>query len=222
VAAAAVAVAVGLAGCAVPRWQSELASVSGAGDDSGNGPSWGPVLSADGTKVVFESRASDLGPDDTNGVADVYVRDVATGATDLVSVNAAGTDGGDDESRFPQLSPDGSKVVFMSNATNLASPATDGQSNLYVRDLATGTTTLVSVNAAATGGGDAGVFTAGRFDPTGTKVMFGSDSHDLVPSDPGPGGASGIFERNLVTGVTSRLTDGLYGEYSPSGDASPS
>lgn len=42
-----------------------------------NGPSWSPVLSADGTKVVFESWASNLDPSGTNGVADV--RDVATG-----------------------------------------------------------------------------------------------------------------------------------------------
>jgi Tol biopolymer transport system component len=211
------AVAVGLAGCAVPRWQSELVSVNESGDGSGDGASWSPVLSADGTKVLFESRASNLGDTDTNGAADVYVRDLATGVTSLVSVNAAGTDSGDDESRFPQFSRDGSKVLFMSNATNLASPVTDGQSNLFARDLATGTTTLVSVNAAGTGGGDAGVFGAGGFDPTGTKVLFASDSQDLVPSD--PGGASGIFERNLVTGETSRLADGLFGAYAPTGDA---
>jgi Tol biopolymer transport system component len=213
----AVALAVGLAGCAVPRWQSDLASVNSAGNNSGDGSSWSPELSVDGTMVVFESRASNLGASDTNGDADVYVRDLATGENSLVSVNATGTDSGDDVSRFPQLSPDGSKVVFMSHATNLASPATDGRSNLFVRDLATGTTSLVSVNAAGTGGGDAGVFTEGEFDPTGTRVLFGSDSHNLVPSD--PGGPTAIFERNLATGVTRRLAEGLYGSYSPSGDA---
>jgi Tol biopolymer transport system component len=53
----------------------------------------------------------------------------------------------------------------------------------------------------------------------GGRRLARSDSHDLVPSDPGPGGPSGIFERNLATGVTTRLADGLSGSYSPSGDA---
>jgi Tol biopolymer transport system component len=211
----AVLVAIGLTGCAVPRWQSELASVDGAGTDSGDSISSLPRLSPGGTKVAFVSRATNLGPTDTNDASDVYLRDLTTGVTSLVSVNAAGTDSGDDRSEFPWFSPDGSKLLFASSATNLASPTTDGRENLYIRDLATGTTTLVSVNAAGTGGGD-GTTTFGQASPDGTKVLFGSDAHNLVALDPG---SRGLFERDLTTGVTTRLADGEIGSYSPSGDA---
>lgn len=215
-AAAALMAIMALTGC-TPRWQSELASVNGAGTDSGDGASWGPKLSPDGTKVVFESRASNLGPTDTNGATDVYVRDLTSGETQLVSVNAAGTDSGNADSNFPWFSPDGSKVLFASRASNLTSPGTGGQHfDLYVRDLARGTTTLVSVNADGTGGGD-GNTTTGAVSPVGNKVVFASDARNLVP--PGPGEPNGIFERDLTSGVTSRLADGLSPVYSPSGDA---
>src|SRR6476646_254279 len=46
----------------------------------------GTSLSADGNLVVFVSGAPNLVAGDTNGMRDVFVRDVATGATTLVSV----------------------------------------------------------------------------------------------------------------------------------------
>src|SRR6266545_2779224 len=63
-AALAAAVVLGLAAC--ERWEKELASTNAAGTDSGDGSSWNPKLSADGTKLAFESNASNLGPADTN------------------------------------------------------------------------------------------------------------------------------------------------------------
>ncbi|HEX6420502.1 MAG TPA: hypothetical protein VFZ77_18520 [Acidimicrobiales bacterium] len=213
---AAVALTAGLSACHEPSWQAELVSANAAGTDSANGQSFGPMLSADGTKVVFESAASDLGPTDTNGVDDVYVRDLTAGTTDLVSVDATGTDGGDDRSFFPQLSPDGTKVGFNSTATNLAVPATDGRNDdVYVRDLATGTTTLVSVNADGTAGGD-GQSNLTGFSPDGERVLFVSWARNLVP---GGSSAGAIYERDLATGTTTKLADGVSAAYSPSGDA---
>ena len=190
--------------------------MNGAGSGSANQASWRPTLSPDGTKVVFETKASNLGPSDTNGVEDVYIRDLATGVTRLVSANAAGTDGGDDRSMFPYFSPDGTKVAFASEATNLTSLTTDGTANLYLWEVASGTTTLVSVNAAGTGGGDAPT-TAGALSADGHKVVFGSDADNLAP--PSTGSWSGVYERDLRTRVTTRLADGFMPVYSPSGDA---
>lgn len=216
-AAMAVAIVVGLAGC--DRWQSQLASTNAAGTDSANGSSWNPFITPDGSKVVFESNASNLGPTDTNGKADVYVRDLATGETELVSVNAAGTDAANAESHNFWVSPDGTKVTFDSRATDLVAPGLAGShGDLYVRDLTTGTTTLVSVNADGTGGGDK-FSHAGIVSPDGTKVMFTSDAQNLA----GPPNSAGnnAFERNLTTGTTIRLTPngGNAGQYSPTGDA---
>jgi Tol biopolymer transport system component len=207
--------AAGVSGCA-PRWQSQLASTNAAGTDSANAASWGPVLSPDGTKVAFQSYASNLGPTDTNGVLDVYVRDLSTGITQLVSVNATGTDAGDDDSSSPSFSADGSKLLFDSHATNLTSTALSfPYNNLYLRDLAAGTTTLVSMNATGDGGGDADTH-YGHFTPVGNKIQFMSEAHNLAP---GSDASMQIFERDMTTGVTARLFDGSFAQYSPSGDA---
>ncbi|XUJ36487.1 hypothetical protein ACQ5SK_17210 [Bradyrhizobium japonicum] len=55
--------------------------------------SYQPVLSADGTKVAFESYADNLVPGDTNGAPDIFVKDLTTGAITLVSTNASGVQG---------------------------------------------------------------------------------------------------------------------------------
>src|SRR5215213_4139930 len=69
----------------------ELASPNAAGTNGGNAASSAPQTSADGRFVVFNSDASDLVADDANGKTDVFVRDLQTDTTRLVSVNAAGT-----------------------------------------------------------------------------------------------------------------------------------
>src|SRR4030095_3094982 len=69
---------------------TRLISVNAAGTAPGNARSFNPIVSPYGERVVFESEASDLVPNDTNGVADIFVRDLFRGQTRLVSVNAAG------------------------------------------------------------------------------------------------------------------------------------
>jgi len=53
--------------------------------------SWHPSISADGRYVAFYSFASNLVTGDTNQTADVFVRDMQTGVTELVSVASGGT-----------------------------------------------------------------------------------------------------------------------------------
>src|SRR5206468_7609555 len=129
---------------------------TGGGDDCSRFP---PAISADGRFVAFESEASDLVTDDTNFNADVFVRDLKAGKTTMASVNIAGTNGGNDNSggfRVPVMSIDGRFVAFESDASDLVANDTNGLgsrnpvSDVYVRDLNTGTTTLVSVNSAGT------------------------------------------------------------------------
>ena len=176
-----------------------------------NGPSWNPVISADGTTVVFESAATDFldargvtrastgiymirltsglrarldptrlggsrsksgsptvsadgqlvafvsgadltcgvpsgcaaAPSDHNGVADVYVHDTQTGATRRISRSYAGADP-DGPSYDPAISGDGRYVAFVSEASNLIRPSVRGTAQVYVHDLMTGLTELVS------------------------------------------------------------------------------
>lgn len=218
VAATAVTLAATLSACDPRAWPIELVSVNAAGTDSANDESRNPQISPDGTKVAFESAASDLGPSGTGDVVDIFVRDVVRDTTTLVSVDAAGAGGGDDDSSLPRFSPDGTKIGFNSRATNLATPAAGGRTDdVYVRDLVAGTTTLVSVDAAGTGGGD-DQSNLIEFSPDGRRVLFYSRAGNLVPGGPGRG-VDGIYERDLASGVTTRLGDGFNATYSPSGDA---
>src|SRR5437762_9436234 len=72
-------------------------------------------LSADGRFVAFSSLATNLVPGDTNGVADVFVHDRQTGATERVSVDSAGLQG-NGASAEPALSGNGRFVAFYSGA----------------------------------------------------------------------------------------------------------
>ena len=183
----------------------KLVSVNAAGTDSGNGQSANPVFSADGTRMAFGSTAGDLGPLDTNGSNDVYLRDLVSPATTLVSVNAAGTDSGNGGSGSPALSLDATKVAFTSSATDLGPVDTAG-TDVYVRNLVTGVNTLVSVNTAETGGGDRGSLSP-VFSPDGTKIAFNSEASDLGPVDTGTlSGDWDVYVRDLTTASTTMVS----------------
>ena len=196
-AGAAVALGALLAGCG--PWQIALVSTNAAGTDSADSASLLPDISPDGTKVVFESWADNLGPTDTNHTTDVYLRDLTTGRTTLVSANPAGV-AGDGESQLGWFSPDGTKVVFDSSAKDLT-PVPAPNMGLYVRDLASGTTTLVSGDHATSG--------AGGFSPDGTKIVWGEQWSS--------GQNPGVFETDLATGTITRLAQGRWPTYAPTG-----
>jgi Tol biopolymer transport system component len=153
-----------------------------AGTAPANGLSRAPRFGGDETHVVFESEASDLGPTDTNGVADIYIRDLAAGANALVSVNAAGTAAADAGGTAPSFSPDGRRVAFVSAATDLGPPGANG-TDIYVRDLVTATTSRVTQRDPAVGGGPVSVANP-QFTPTGT-LLFASSDTDLGPASAG-------------------------------------
>ncbi|HMJ31064.1 MAG TPA: hypothetical protein VK512_20330, partial [Xanthobacteraceae bacterium] len=123
-----------------------------ASGDQGNSASGDPSISADGRYVAFYSSASNLVPGDTNFLADVFVRDLQTGAITRVSTNASGVQGNGGEhpsvsSWSPSISADGRYVAFDSYASNLVPGDTNGYADVFVRDLQTGAITRVSTNA---------------------------------------------------------------------------
>lgn len=174
-----------------------------------NGHSDYPSISADGRYVAFHSEASNLVLDDTNDVADVFVRDRHTGDIQRVSVSSE-LDQANDESFAPSISADGRYVAFQSSASNLA-PGANALGNIYVRDLQLGTTTLVSVPSGP--GFAIGPSFAPSISGDGTRVAFHSSAFNLVPGD--WGGFTDVFVRDLTTSTTtliSRSSAGVQGD----------
>jgi uncharacterized repeat protein (TIGR01451 family) len=193
---------------------TSLVSVNAAGTAAGDGATSGPAFNPDGTKIVFESDAADLGPTDTNATTDVYLRDLLAGTTTLISVNAAGTDSGISSSITPSFDPTGGRVLFASHARNLVAADTDNQRDVFIRDLGTATTTLVSVNAAGTSSGNDFSFNP-RFDAGGTRVLFESFASDLGATD--TNGQGDIYVRDLDAGRTTLVSANAAGTDSGNG-----
>jgi hypothetical protein len=130
-----------------------LVSINQSGTAGGNARSAGAASSANGRFVTFQSAATDLVATTTSGLGDVFRRDLSTGTTTLVSINQSGTSGGNAASTRPAISGNGRFVAFVSDATDLVGiPVVGGQ--VFVRDMSTGATTLVSVNQLGTAGGN--------------------------------------------------------------------
>jgi Tol biopolymer transport system component len=174
----------------------------GSGGTQANDMSLYPSISADGRCVAFLSAASNLVPGDTNGVWDMFVHDLQTGATERVSVDSAGTPA--DESSFapPSISADGRYVAFQSAATNLVPGDTNGDDDVFVRDRQTGTTERVSVDSAGVQGNAFSGFPSISAD--GRCVAFASLASDLAPGD--TNGHYDVFVRDRSSGTTERVS----------------
>src|SRR5918995_578483 len=161
----------------------------------------GPSISSDGRFVAFESEASNLVTNDTNGFIDAFVHDLQTGATERVSVNSSGKQG-NLESGFPSIRSDGRFVAFQSLASDLVANDTNNTSDVFVRDLPTGATERVSVNSSDKQGNlnsyDPSISSDGRF------VAFESEASNLVAKDTNNTGD--VFVRELWMGSTQRVS----------------
>jgi Tol biopolymer transport system component len=110
----------------------------------GDRDSYDPSISADGRYVAFASFATTLVPNDLNDELDVFVHDLKSGTTILVSVASDGTQG-DGPSLAPSVSANGGRVAFESEAANLVGDDANATDDVFVRDVASGKTTRVSV-----------------------------------------------------------------------------
>jgi Tol biopolymer transport system component len=162
---------------------------------------WAPSISADGRYVAFWSLASNLVQGDTNGTADVFVRDGQTGATTRVSLDSAGLQG-NAGSGDPSISADGRYVAFDSGASNLVPGDTNGAQDVFVHDRQTGTTMLVSVDSSGLQGNRHS--SRPSISADGRYVAFTSDAANLVPGD--TNGITDTFVHDCQTGATRRVS----------------
>ena len=175
------------------------ANPSGA---QGNNHSTNAKISAGGRYAAFQTDSTNLVPGVTGD--QVYRKDLATGAVTLVSCSASGIQG-DDYSGNAAISPDGRFVCFSSIADNIITTASVN-SQVYRKDLATGTVTLVSCSASGVKGDDSSVRSSIASD--GRYVVFISNAGNLVP-----GGTSGqqVFRKELQMPSTFYFAEGYTG-----------
>lgn len=194
-------------------------SMSSAGAQ-GNDYSSDPQISADGNYVVFESRATNLVPGDTNHSPDIFLHDPQRGLTIRINLNSAGVQANRGGSE-PSISPDCRFVAFESASTNLVPGGSNGE-HIFVRDLQSGQTSQVSLNSAGV--------PASRscYHPTisadGRYVAFTSAAGNLVPG--GTNHQYHVYVHDRLLGLTSRASvssagaeaDGGSGDLSISAD----
>jgi Tol biopolymer transport system component len=167
-----------------------------------NGASGAPAISAGGAFVSFASKASDLAAGDTNGVGDVFVRDLVLGRTSRVSVDSHGRQQNravaDPFAQISDVSRDGRYVVFDSDATNLVRADANQHTDVFLRDRRRGTTVLVSASSLNVQGNN------DSFSPLisadGRIVAFQSLASNMAPGD---GPREDVFVRDLAQRTTS-------------------
>lgn len=168
-----------------------------------------PATSADGSITAFVSNAEDLGADHPAGTAQIYFADRRRGITRLVS-RADGASGapGAGSSSQPSISADGRYIAFVSASNNLSDEDTDNSQDVYVRDIQSNTTRLVSKSKA--GGAANGTSTQPAVSPDGRYVAYTSTANNLSPLD--GDGTQDVFVFDRATGdskLVSLGSDGL-------------
>ena len=164
-----------------------VVSVSSSGIFANN-ISYLPAISGDGSCVAFYSDATNLVPGAPGGI---FVHELQTGLTEVVSVDSSGNPGTSTGSNA-SISRDGRLVAFDSSDA-LVPGDTDEWLDVFLHDRLTGVTELVSA-ASSTGPSYLPSLSAdGRF------VAFTSSANDLVPGD--DNGVDDVFVRDRLTGV---------------------
>ncbi|WP_328312316.1 hypothetical protein OG432_19955 [Streptomyces sp. NBC_00442] len=191
------------------RWRGTVKRVSVASDGTqADEYSISPVISADGSRVGFKSRASNLTPQagtDEDALARprarvFYAHDLRTGRTQLAAHTRTGsqlavlTDIG--------LSPDGRYALFMSTNSDIVPGDTNGTADAFATDLCTGATRRLSM---AADGAQPNDISYGHvaMSADNRRAFFTSAASNLVPGD--TNGVEDLFVRDLRTGAVDRV-----------------
>jgi Tol biopolymer transport system component len=199
------------------RGTTTRVDVSSSGAEANDGSIWLPAISDNGRVVAFFSRSTNLVPNDHNGIADFFVRDLKRGKTTRVSVNSAEEEqtrgaGAEELGIVPALSHNGRFVAFFSASPNLVPNDRNGTDDIFVRDRKLGETTRVSVSSTGEEANGSSLFYP-SISATGRFVAFTSYASNLVAGD--ENGAEDVFVRDRKKGVTTRIREsdvhrGLY------------
>ncbi|MDT9697399.1 hypothetical protein [Streptomyces sp. P17] len=194
-----------------PEPRTERVTLSSTGEQLQKGAS-GNSLSSDGRYLAFVSDDSEVVPGDTNGVTDVFVRDLRRGTVERVNVASDGTqaEGGAYGTHRAEISGDGRYVAFVSTAKNLVdwpSPPSPYSYDVYVHDRRTGRTERISV---AADGGSGSAYDSFDMSRDGRYITFTASSQRMEGDAVGRTHAYVVDRR---TGKAKRISDRLPPEW---------
>ncbi len=172
------------------------------------------AISDDGRYVAFESMASNLVANDTNGQRDIFIRDRIEKTTERVSVASDGTQANNHAS-LHSISDDGRYITYCSNANNLVANDTNGQSDVFVYDRVEKTTERISVASDGTQANGYSHF--GSISGDGRYVAFESAANNLVAND--TNGQRDVFVYDRVEKTTERVNVAIDNTAEPNGDS---
>ncbi|MCQ1539096.1 PKD domain-containing protein [Methanocalculus taiwanensis] len=181
-------------------------SVSSSGQ-AGLGQSLNPSTADKGGIIAFDSSANNLVPNDTNGLADIFVHLKGAKITSRVSIASNGTEG-DGESSSPSISDDGRFITFTSKSKNFESGAeSKGYGELpdiFVHDREHTTTTRVSKDPNGAPGNywshNPSISGDGRY------ITYDSESTNLVTGLPPESYMKRIFLYEIETESTTLIS----------------
>ena len=151
--------------------------------------------------MAFASNAGNLTPGEATGQWEVYLRDLRTRTTTMVSTSSSG-EPADGESNAGGVSADGRYVLFTSSGSNLVPGDTNDVSDVFLRDRRSGTTRRVSVSLTgqqlSMGSAQAALSTTGRY------AAFVSADPAVVAGDTDE--LADVFVTDLRTGRAVRAS----------------
>ena len=161
---------------------------------------YNPVISGDGRRVAYQAQRG-------SGQSAIYVTDLRSGRSELASRGTRSARGANDGVYDPAISGDGTRVAFTTAASNLGAGDLRGRTQVFMRDLAAGTTTLVS-RASGAGGAIADEYSA---DPAisrdGRYVAFSSAAGNLAGRGRSEQAGSRVYVRDTRTQRTTAVSD---------------
>lgn len=174
-----------------------------AGGVHGGSGAGGAVISADGRFVAFLSASSNLVSGPSSGALyDIYVAEV--GGTGIVraSTGTGGALATDGRALNPDISATGRWLVFESDSSGYAAGGSTSQTDIFLKDLQTGSLTRISTST--TGGDGNGESINAHVSADGDFVVFQSAASNLVSGD--GNGYTDIFLWEAATGQLTNIS----------------
>lgn len=181
-----------------------LVSRTAAGVEA-NGECRRPVISEDGSRVAFESSATNLGG--TGTYRQTFLKNLNTGELKIASSSATGVEASDNTGH-PSISADGKYVTFHSKGSTLHSGMSGSYEQVLRKDVDSGAVVLVSCKADGTEANDKSRYATMNGD--GRYVTFYSTATNLVT--PAPTVFDQVYRKDLATGSVDLVSCNAAGE----------